>query len=347
MKKSRVILFSIIILAIVAILSVITYSNGTYKNKIKNFAVEDTSKITKIFMANKDDRTLLLERKPEGYWMVNSTHEVSKEMMNMFLETLYRIRVKNPVPQKSTDFIFKRMSSNSTKVEIYEQRYRIDLLGIKLFPYEKMTRCYYVGDPTQDNMGTFMLMDGSDTPFVVYLPGFRGFVATRYNLNEKNWRNHLLFNLNATDFKSLTMDYKQDPFHSFEIKIDDNNKISFNALQEKYQPKTVDTLKVLNFLNSFKSVYYEVNLNYDMDSMKIDSIIHTVPTQVLTIETKSGDDYQFYFYPMYLLYSPDENGKPSLDLDHFYIYNPKEEEFVMAQYFVFDKLLRRREYFSR
>lgn len=345
MKKNRVILVIIIVLIVIAILSILTYSTGTYNDKIKNFAVEDTSRVTKIFLANKNDRTILLERPLGGQWIVNKKYETSEPMMNLFLETLTRIRVKNPVPQKSTDFIFKRMSSASTKVEIYEMCYRIDFLGIQLFPHERMTRCYYVGDPTQDNLGTFMLMDGADKPFVVYLPGFRGFVTTRYNVMEKDWRSHKLFNLNAPDIKSITMDYQQEPYHSFAVHVD-QNQISFQSLDPKYQPKVVDTLKVYNFLNSFKNINFETILNGEMDSVRLDSIIHTAPMQIITLETQNGNQSKYCLYPILSPFDKNEDGVMEPNKDRFYIYT-EEGDLLLAQYFVFDKILRKRDYFCR
>jgi hypothetical protein len=46
---------------------------------------------------------------------------------------------------------------------------------------------YYVGHATQDNTGTYMLLTNPETdknyedPFVTHIPGFDGFLSTRYN----------------------------------------------------------------------------------------------------------------------------------------------------------------------
>ncbi|MDD4847295.1 MAG: DUF4340 domain-containing protein [Bacteroidales bacterium] len=345
MKKNRVIILAIVVLVIVAIFSILNYSTGTYQEKIKKFAVDDTSRVTKIFLADKSDLTVLLERSLDGGWTVNQKYEASTPMMQLFLETICRIRVKNPVPQKSTDFIFKRMSANSTKIEIYERCYRIDFWGIQWFPHEKMTRCYYVGDPTQDNMGTFMLMDGADIPFVVYLPGFRGFVSTRYNVSEQDWRSHVLLNLNAPDIKSITMDYQQEPYHSFSIDVDENS-ISFHSLDPQFQPAAVDTLKLFNFLNSFKNINFETILNAEMDSLIFDSIVRSEPMQLLSIETKTGQSMHYRLFPMITMYGDKQDGKPVPNKDRFYILT-EEGDLLLAQYFVFDKILRKRDFFCR
>lgn len=344
MKKKKVILFSIIVLIIVSVFIIFSYSSGTYNEKIKNFAVEDTSKVTKIFLANKDNNTVLLEREQSGKWRLNGTYEALQPFVDLFLETIQRIKVKNPVPQKSNDFIFKRMSSNSVKCEIYEQCYRIDFMGIKFFPHEKMTRCYYVGDPTQDNLGTFMLMEGSDIPFVVYLPGFRGYVSGRYRADEKDWRSRKLLNYNASDIQHVSLEYLESPDCSFSIDIDQSGKINFNT-SESNQPKSVDTLKIINYLNSFKNINIESFVSYNMDSLRIDSIIHTSPTKILTLTPYNGETITLQIYPLRPPLNPidETTGLPQESLDRFYIYT--KGDFLLAQYFVFDKILRKREYF--
>lgn len=347
MKKSRVIILIIIILVVFSALAFFSYSSGTYKDKIKDFAVKDTATVTRIFLANKFNNTVLLEREPfGGVWTLNKTHEASKSLVNLFLETILRIRVKNPVPQKSIDFIFTRMSANAVKVEIYEQCYRIDFWGIKWFPHEKMTKCYYVGDPTQDNLGTFMLMDGAETPFVVYLPGFRGFVSSRYLVSEQDWRSRKMFNFNAQDIKSVSLEYPDQPENSFSVGVDEIGKIHFNTFETIYQPKTVDTLKIVNFLNSFKNISCESILNYSMDSLRMDSIIQTAPERILTITPKNGETLILKTFPMISdINNINENtGQPVKNLDNFYIYTDKGD-FLTAQYFVFDKILRKRNYF--
>lgn len=345
MKKNRIIVIVVVVLVIVSMAIVLSYSSGTYSNKIKNFAVEDTARVTKIFLANKHDQTILLQRVSDGTWSVNEKYEANPYVINMFLETIQRIRVKHPVPQKSSDFIFKRMSANAVKCEIYEKQYRIDFLGLQLFPREVMTRCYYVGDPTQDNMGTFMLMDGAETLFVVSLPGFRGFVSSRYRIPEKDWRSRRLISCNASDIQSVSLEYTKEPEHSFSINIDDLGKIHFQTPDPNFNEKVVDTLKIMNFLNSFKNINFEGILTYDMDSLRMDSIIRSEPFKILRFKPKNGEMLVLKMYPRILPSSliDDATGLPEASLDHFYIYD--EKELFLAQYFVFDKILRKREYF--
>jgi len=194
MKKNRGILVIVIILAIMAVILVLQNRKGTLKGEMGEFAIVDTASVTKIFMADMRNNQVLLTKNSPGEWMLNDSLKARKEGLDLLLKTMSNLAVKAPVPKKSYNSVIKRLATNSIKVEIYQKKYRVDLFNwIKLFPHEKLTKVYYVGNATPDNMGTFMLLDGSDVPFVVYEPGFRGFVAARYTAATNDWRDHQIF----------------------------------------------------------------------------------------------------------------------------------------------------------
>ena len=64
MKKKNILILAItIILLIIAAFLVIRQSSGTFGGGMKDFAVTDTASITKVFLADKNNNTILLERK--------------------------------------------------------------------------------------------------------------------------------------------------------------------------------------------------------------------------------------------------------------------------------------------
>ncbi len=173
-KKNLLILVITLILLIIAAFLVIRQSSGTFGSGMKDFAVTDTASITKVFLADKNNNTILLDRKAPGDWLLNGTYRARNSGIKMLFETFSNLVPKFPVPKKAHNSVITQLAASSVKVEIYQQVYRIRLFGIKLFPHEKLTKTYYVGGATQDNMGTFMLMEGAEVPFVVHLLGLRG-----------------------------------------------------------------------------------------------------------------------------------------------------------------------------
>ncbi|MCF8297533.1 MAG: DUF4340 domain-containing protein, partial [Saprospiraceae bacterium] len=270
MKKNRLSIIITIILLIVAAFLIFKQTNTTNKSDLSNFAVSDTSNITKIFIADKQNREALLEKQTNGSWTVNKDYMAIQTNVEVLLKTILNLEVKKPVPLVSHNSVIKRMASIATKVEIYQNVYRINFLGIKLFPHEKLTKTYYVGDATKDNMGTFMLMENSSTPYVMNLPGFNGFLSSRYSAQLKDWRDHGIFKYKLSDIKSIKIEFLEQPQESFVCINNNNQSFSIKSLVDDKFLDSYDTLKVLDFISSFRDIRFETLLN-DVDKKLKDS----------------------------------------------------------------------------
>ena len=102
MKKNRYYLIAVIVLAIIVMLLMLTNSSNTFKRSMSDFAIDDTSNITMIFMSDKNNNTLKINRKLPGYnWIVNDKYPGQRFNIGMLLETMLNIQVKHPVPQRS------------------------------------------------------------------------------------------------------------------------------------------------------------------------------------------------------------------------------------------------------
>jgi hypothetical protein len=339
-KKNILIIFITIVLLIIAVYLVFTEGSGTFRNKMKDFAVTDTASITKVFLADKNNNTILLERKSQGDWMLNKTYKARNSGIKMLFETFVNLVPKYPVPKKAHNNVVSLLAARSIKVEIYQQVFRIHLFGIKLFPHEKLTKTYYVGDATPDNMGTFMLMEGADVPFVVHLLGLRGFVASRYSTQEKDWRDHTVFHTQLNDIRTIIMELPADQQNSFMI-TNQNGDVKLWKKQNMELVNQYDTLKLLNFLTAFSDLRYEALLN-DINAQRIDSIKHSTPRYILSLVDAKGDTSEIKTF-----FKPnddqrfDENGKLYvIDLDRAYALVNNDRDFVLIQYFVFDKVLK-------
>lgn len=345
-RKNVVILIVVILLLVIALFLVLNQRSGTFRDKDKNFAVQDTANVTKIFLVDKKDRAILIERIKPGEWELNKEHKARNSAVNQILETMKNLAPKYPVPEAAHNTIVSQLAVASVKVEVYQMVHRIDIFGLKLFPHNKCTKTYYVGGATPNNMGTYMLMEGADVPFVVHLLGFRGYVAPRYSTILKNWRDHSIFRINLSDIKSVTMEMPNDLENSFKI-VNENRKLSLIKLNTNERLPQYDTLKVLNFLTSFADIRFEALLD-DIDPQRKDSILNSTPEHILTIEDINGNSSSIDIF-----LKPNDNRAFDMegeiyvhDLDRLYALVNDGRDFVLIQYYVFDKVLRPLSYFE-
>ncbi len=342
MKKNKFAIILLLVLIIIAITVVLSKSSRTtLDDKNAHFAVEDTASVTKIFLADKNNNTVLLTRDTSGCWMVNENYKASKAAMEILLKTIYSIDVKSPIAKKSHDNYVKSIASRSVKVEIYQQVYRINLFNkIKLFKHEKKTKTYYVGFDTQDNAGTVMLMEGSDIPYVIYIPGFNGFLSTRYSTFEKDWRDHTVFNIKYSDIRSITLRFPSDPENSFKAEKKGTRNFTIKSLVTDEQITDYDTVKVLDLFASFVNLRHELFIN---DYPKKDSIIKSTPFHILTVEDNNGNSYSIKTFHKRSVDNSDSdpyyNFSP-YDRDRFYALINNDKDFVILQFFVFDNVIR-------
>lgn len=348
MKKRNLYIFIVFLfMLIIALMLVMSNQSTTIRERDKNFAIEDTASITKFFLADKDGRQVLVQRIDGGNWTVNDTYRANKPVVDLMLRTMANVSVLQPVPKAAHNNVVKRMSASAVKVEIYQRAYRINLFHrIKLFPYEKLSKVYYVGDNTQNNAGTFMLIEGSDIPFVTYLPGFLGFISLRYTTKIDDWRDHTIFNFRLMEMKSVKVELPKNADSSFVFYNNGGGNIELFRLKDNAKVEVYDTLKSLDFLSAFNDIKFE-GIITEFDSSKYDSIISSVPDFKITIGTYDNRDLSISAFRRKAPEgSFDLNDQQLIwDLDRLYVYVHFTEDLTICQYFVFDRLLRPLSYF--
>lgn len=349
MKKNRYFIIVVIFLTIVALVLILTNSTTTFKRSLSDFAVNDTSNITTIFMSDKNNNTLKITRTLPGVnWVINDKYPGQKFNIDMLMETMLNLQVKEPVPLAARNNIIKELSINSVKVEIYQWVYRIDFIGIRLFPHEKLTKVYYVGGATQNNLGTFMLMQNSSEPYVIYLPGLRGFVSSRYMPIEKYWRDYTVFKKNLHEIASVKVEFPAIPEQSFIVTNNHDRSLELVSLIDKKRIYNFDTLNLMNFLSAFRNINFEALLN-DMDKHKKDSILSSPPFTIITLTDTNGIVNTITtFHKQSAFGETDYKGKPvPYDLDRAYALVNDGKDFTLIQFYVFDRILKPVKYFVK
>ncbi|MFC2176704.1 DUF4340 domain-containing protein, partial [Bacteroidota bacterium] len=268
MKKN---LIGILVLLLLGATSYYVYQqrgSGTIKPDLHDFAVKDTAAITKIFLADKIGQTVTLERKNAAEWTVNKDHKARKDAIDVLLKTINRVEMKAPVAKTAHDNIVKLLAGKSTKVEIYEG--------------SKKVKTYYVGDATKDNMGTYMLIEGSATPFVCHIPGFTGYLTSRYMARSLEWRDTEIFKNSLQQIAEVTVEFYQNSERSFRIRHAANRVVQLSKLHPKEElVENMDTTSVKRYLLHYRNVRFEGIQPYK--AARVDSIVHSPPYFKITV----------------------------------------------------------------
>ena len=349
MKKNRKIIIVFAILAIFAVFLWLTQSSNTFNRSYSDFKLDDSASVTRIFMGGKNNNSVVLAKLGPGKWLVNDKYPAQRLSIELLLKTMVDIEVSQPVAKAAQNNIIRELAVNAIKVEIYQRVYRISLFGIvNWWPHEKLTKVYYVGGATPDNQGCFMLMEKSAEPFVVFLPGFRGFVSPRYSPIEKYWRDYNIFKTQIPEIASVKVETPETPQFSYVVKNNGNDRFSIFSLTDNRQIPGYDTLKLLNFLSGFRNLNYEALLN-DMDKSRKDSIIASTPFIIITLTDKSGASKNIKTYHKNgPVGQTDMEGRPMpYDLDRLYALVNEGQDFTLIQYFNFDKVLRPLPFFQK
>jgi hypothetical protein len=340
MKKNYIFLFLIVLLGAIALYFITRPTDNTFSKSLHDFTIEDTASVTKIFIANKRDNTVLLERLNPGEWRLNGDFKASKASIDLVLKTLNQLTVREPVPAAAHDNIIKRLAATATKVEIYQRLPRIILFGKSFFVRETLSRVFYVGDATKDNLGTYMLRDGAEIPFIVYMPGLRGFVSTRFTAFEDDWRDHTIFNHQMSEIASVSIEFPDQQQQSFKINQTEG-KFELIATEKNLRVDNYDTLALMSYLNSFGKIRFEALLNY-MDSTFIDSVKHSLPAHIITLRGINGNEIKVKTYRKSGNEGQsDYDGNPlPYDMDRMFATIHDDKDFVLVQFFTFDRILR-------
>jgi len=245
LKKYKVILIIILFLiALIWFFSEQRYFQYSTVADLNNFAIEDTAAISKIFIADRKGNTITLD-KQENKWIINNKYAVRKDAITTLLGTINQISIKRTIPKNAYNNVVKKLITTGVKVEIYTDEYH-------------PIKTYTVGGNTPNHLGTYMLLEGAETPYIVHIPIFQGFLSPRYGiqggiLSEKDWRDNTVFNIQSAQIETITFIDEDDQKKSYYLDVvhqqlfDNNkNKVAFNQL------------KIIQLLNNFEQLNCEL-----------------------------------------------------------------------------------------
>ncbi len=334
MKKTN--LWLLITIVIILIVSLIVYFGKDNKKDAvyKDFAIQDTASVDKIFLANRNT-SVLLERQDDNTWLLNKEYKARKDLVNLLLSTMYEIEVSSPVSEAKLDKVLKSLSVKGIKTQIYQN--------------QKLTKTYYVGGVTPDNTGTYMIMENSELPFVTHIPGFTGYLTVRYLPDLKEWRDKTIFNYNFNDIARVKIEYSKNPEEGFIIEKNKNNRYELKNIDNQVVGFNVDSLKIKDYIGRIKYLSFEAFIKDELQKHKLDSLKQEPILARYEVEDNNGETTSFttYLHQNTAGSLDDEGNLYEWDIDRVYGIVNNDTEVVFLQFYNLDPISTTLSYFKQ
>lgn len=322
-----------LLLILLALAGVVAYffvnqSNTTLKGELREFAYKDTASITRIFLADKSGKRIILDRKSPVEWSVDDQYWARPDAVNLLLKTIHDVEVQSPVGKRAYNNIIKSIAAKGIKVELY--------VG------ENCVKTYYVGGPTPDQFGTYMYVENSTVPFVTHIPGFQGYLTPRYITDRTDWIVKNVFRLNDGELKSLSVADRERKGFAFRIETtaDSKDYQLFDGFDNPVPAVSQD--KVIDYLRRYAMLNFE-GLEKSLVPAQRDSLRSTTPFRSIVLVKTNGDTARIDLWRRPIttqtVNKSMEDGTPyPYDIDRMTATINKDTSLVLVQYFSYERL---------
>lgn len=293
---------------------------GSRNSPDMDFAVPNTGDIYKIFLADRKGQTATLERK-EGYWLYNGKARARPSAINILLETIAKVNVWYVPPKANEKSMIRSLAAEGIKVELYDKG-------------GKLMKSYYVGGVTNDEHGTYMIMEGAEQPYIVHVPSFVGQLRVRYLLGDDEWTDRMIFLEKPEEIQSVSVEYPQRKSDSFRLEkiaeAEYSVKPFFSTTPASKQPLRKGVPEA--YLLAFENLGAE---GFETDNPLRDSITNLVPFAIVTLKKVNGEEKQVRFWPVEV-----QQTREGMPYVHRYFAEVNKSAFMLIQEGVFGPIFR-------
>lgn len=306
-------------------------TTSTHNQQLSDFAIQDTSSITKIIISEPDGQKAVVEKIGHEKWQLNGKYVARIDAMHVIFKTAKLVSVKSEVPNSALKTVLKNIAVTYKKVEYYAG--------------ETLIKTWYVGTPTRDHYGTYMLLEKpgfgkSTVPYILEIKGFFGHLASRFFTDEKEWRDKIIYKLQPNEISSIELKNNETPEYSFKIEVAGKNKFLLYDGKNR-NINAFDTVSVRSYLLNFRKIAFEAFNRGILNEQQEDSLRKSIPFTIITVKDKSGNSTSIKAYRK----APTEDqvtlggGKYQFDIEKLFAILPSGE-IVIMQYGTFDKIWR-------
>lgn len=247
----------------------------------RQFAYPEFEDVSRIFIADRLDHQVTLTRGGITGWLADGKPANDNVMKNL-IATLRAVEVRTLPTRKAIPNMVKVLAAEGFRVQLFDENNR-------------ELRDYYIGGATQDELGTFAIMDGSENPYVVHLPHFTGNIKTRFNHWGDEWRDRIYFRVDPEKVEEFSIDYPKQRDKSFRL-VPSGEDFQVSPLYETGQPvRRVPRGLAERALSKYEKYY--VNRYENANEQDINAANEVIPFAVIKIKQTDQEAQIMEVYP--------------------------------------------------
>jgi hypothetical protein len=248
-----------------------------------DFAINNFEDVTKIFIANRNNETATLERK-DGFWLYNGKYRAREGAMEILIQTIRLMKVSYIAPKASDPTMIKSIAADGITVELWDKE-------------GKRLKRYYIGGVTNDESGTYAIMDGAEQPYVVHIPSFNGSLRGRFLIGDDNWRDRNIFLENPETIQSVSVDYPMQKSQSFKLERNGKDGFSVTPFYSTTLPINRPLKKGIpeSYLIQFEKKGAEA---FETNNILRDSVILLTPFATVLMKKTDGTEKKLRVFPV-------------------------------------------------
>lgn len=275
-----------------------------------DFKIERPERIAFIEIYHQGKLEHSLSKTLEG-WKLNQKYKVRPDAMDNILRILPDLKVLYYPPAAAWENMVRAIQEEGVRM-VFK-----DASGKKI-------KSFSIGGTTNDERGTYAILEGASKPYVVHVPGFNGSLVNRFRMSDDEWRDRMIFNEKKEDLVQFRIQYPGEPLSGFELTKKENRWVLNNLNHEVIR---ANESLLLSYLDGFSGIGAE---GIENDYRYIPQVLQSTPHAIITWTTLDGSSRTIKFYPVEL------DGRTGIE--RFYVYDG--EDFFLAQTRILQKIFR-------
>jgi hypothetical protein len=324
-KKQLPVIIILVILISIAGWVYFNNNSSTYKHRDADFSIPEITRVTEIRIEKTTD-TLILYKHADG-WLFNKSYPARKKAVEYTLDALSRITVKSAVSRSERNKIISCIQKYGVSVKALDGTKQIKQFSVYADTFQRMV---------------YMMLVGSDKPFLVEIPGFYGNIAGIFNTSDHYWRDKEIIHYLPDKILYLSVEQPKNPNASFRIYNYGGNRFAVKKIKSDQVIKDVIAENLEMYLMNFRDIEVEGfirNAHKVLDSLQLEK-----PAYKITLEDVYGNKILLQTYPIRKHNAKAASGKES-DMNYFYIII-NNKELALAKYTIFDPIFKDISFFT-